>query len=364
MKFLLYASNVRVICAAAWLLVPLPSHVQQAPRGAVRLDPIEAILEAFKSHQVVTLPGGHAGNELHALLLRLIRDRRFPETVNDIVVEFGSARYQDLMDRFVRGDEIAPAALRQVWQDTTEPGITNDNPLPEAFFRAVRDLNASLPPERRLRVLLGDPPIAWEHVRRKEDHRKWVVQRSPYVADLIRRDVIAQKRRGLVVYGNRHFPRHEILSNYDMADYQAQTIVSWIEATGHKVFVLFGDGTGIEALQPDTASWPQFSVTLVKGTILGAADFAAINPVKTRYAILGRDRFEAIAREQWRKLRVEDQVDAIIYLGKGSTQAGLSPRLCDDPNYARMRLERIALVGLPPGAGDPVRRLCGVKAPD
>jgi hypothetical protein len=256
------------------------------PRQAVPQDPIDAILDAFKTHQVVTLPGGHAENELHALLLKVIRDPRFPAVVNDVVVEFGSARYQDLMDRFVRGEDIPDAELRrQVWLNTTVPGITNDNPLPEAFFRAVRALNQSLPAERRLRVLLGDPPIDWDHIRRKEDHRHWVVQRDSYPADLIRREVIVRGRRALVVYGNLHFLRKEILSNYDMSDWQAQTIVSLLEASGHRVFVIFGDGKGVETVQPDTASWPQFSVTLVKGTVLGAADFAAFNPVETRYAI-------------------------------------------------------------------------------
>ena len=325
------------------------------------LDPIEAILGAFKTHQVVTLPGGHAGIELHELLLKIIRDPRFPVVVNDIVVEFGSARYQDLMDRFVRGDEIDDRALRQVWLNTTNPGTTDDNPLPEAFFRAVRTINASLPPEHRLRVLLGDPPIDWDHVHTKADHRKWVVQRDSYPADLIRREVVVRGRRALVVYGNLHFLRREILSNYDMSDWQAQTIVSLLEARGHKVFVLFGDGAGIEAIQPDIRSWPRFNVTLVKDTVIGAADFAAINPVETRYAIRGVDRFEPLPKSEWRSLRTEEQVDAIIYLGKGGTTAQLSPTLCADPNYAKMRIARIKLAGLPEGEADRVRKLCNVK---
>jgi hypothetical protein len=346
------------VLASLLLQGTLPAG-QQPPRPAVRLDPVDAILDAFKTHQVVTLPGGHAGNELHALLQKLIHDPRFPTVVNDVVVEFGSARYQDLMDRFVRGEEIADAALRQVWQNSTEPGTTNDNPLPEAFFRAVRTLNATLPVERRLRVLLGDPPIDWDHVLRKEDHRKWVVQRDSYPADLIRREVIVRGRRALVVYGNLHFLRKETLTNYDMRDWQAQTIVSLLEASGHKVFVIFADGAGVRSVQPDATSWPHLSVTLVKGTVLGAADFAAFNPVETRYAILGVDRFEALPKSEWRSLRMEDQVDAIIYLAKESTSAPLSPSLCADPNYMKMRLERIALAGLPQGEADRVRRLCG-----
>ena len=346
------------ICLVAGLLLQ-GALAGQRPAPAVPLDPIEAILGAFKTHQVVTLPGGHAGIELHELLLKVIRDPRFPAVANDIVVEFGSARYQDLMDRFVRGDEIDDRALRQVWFNTTNPGTTDDNPLPEAFFRAVRTLNASLPAERRLRVLLGDPPIDWDHVHTKADHRKWVVQRDSYPADLIRREVVVRGRRALVVYGNLHFLRREILSNYDMSDWQAQTIVSLLEASGHKVFVIFADGAGVRSVQPEATAWPHLSVALLKGTVLGAADFAAFNPVDTRYAIRGVERFEPIPRGEWRALRMEEQVDAIIYLARSSPAAPLSPALCTDPNYAKMRLARIALAGLPAGEAERVKKLCG-----
>jgi len=52
---------------------------------AVPLEPVGAILEAFKTHQVVTLPGAHDGDQLHALLMKLIHDPRFPAAINDIV---------------------------------------------------------------------------------------------------------------------------------------------------------------------------------------------------------------------------------------------------------------------------------------
>ena len=43
---------------------------------------------------------------------------RFATVVNDIVVEFGSSRYQAVMDRFVSGGEVPYAELRKAWQDT------------------------------------------------------------------------------------------------------------------------------------------------------------------------------------------------------------------------------------------------------
>ena len=70
-----------------------------------------------------------------------------------------------LIDRFVNGESVADAALGRVWQNTTVPQPLWDVPIYEEFFRAVRAVNASLPRERRLRVLLGDPPIDWDTIR-------------------------------------------------------------------------------------------------------------------------------------------------------------------------------------------------------
>ena len=100
----------------------------QASKPAVRVDPIDGIVEAFSTHQVVMLPGGHGGKQGYSLLLAIVREPRGQGTVTDIVVEFGSSRYQDVIERFVRGDAISDAALRRVWQDTVTAGVANNGP--------------------------------------------------------------------------------------------------------------------------------------------------------------------------------------------------------------------------------------------
>jgi erythromycin esterase-like protein len=93
-----------------------------APRAAVPVDPIGRVLEAFQAHPVVALgEGGHGNEQTHRFRLALIRDPRFAATVNDIVVESGSARYQAVMDRFVSGENVPYDLLEHVWQDTTQP---------------------------------------------------------------------------------------------------------------------------------------------------------------------------------------------------------------------------------------------------
>src|SRR2546427_8987182 len=109
-----------------WIVVTsttsLGSAQQAARQPAKPLEPISGILNAFRSHAVVALGEGDHGNEQgNAFRLALIRDPSFTAAVNDIVVEVGNARYQDLMDRFVRGEDVPEETLRLVWRNTTQP---------------------------------------------------------------------------------------------------------------------------------------------------------------------------------------------------------------------------------------------------
>ncbi len=198
----------RALLIVALLCVAPTNGLADAQRAipgipAVPIEPITGILEMFKTHDVVALSEGNHGNEQgHAFRLSLIRDPRFSAAVNDIVVEFGNAHYQAVIDRFVQGEQVAYEELRKVWQDTTQRGSVWDRPIYEEFYRAVRDVNATLPVERRLRVLLGDPPMDWYAPQRSSPPRT-----DDFPASVIQREVISKKRRALVIYGGMHLIR-------------------------------------------------------------------------------------------------------------------------------------------------------------
>lgn len=117
-------------------------------------DPITGLLDAFKSHDVVALcDGGHGCEQAYAFRIALIRDPRFPGLVNDIVVESGNSLYQSIMDRFISGEDIPDREICKAWQNTTQPHDVWDSPVFEGLFREVRNLNATLPKERQIRVL-------------------------------------------------------------------------------------------------------------------------------------------------------------------------------------------------------------------
>jgi hypothetical protein len=332
---------------------------QAARPPATPVEAIGGILDAYKSNQIVALPDAHGNEQAHRFLLSLIRDPRFAGTVNDIVVEFGSARYHDVIDRFVRGEEVPYETLRKVWQDTTQPSAAADLPIHEEFFRAVRTVNGSLPRERQLRVLLGDPPIDWDRVKGRDDHFAWIGMRDAYPAALIQIEVIAKKRRALLVYGLGHFQRRNVHTNFEMESWPAQTIVSLLERSGPtKIFTIWGSRELVE-FQPDVSSWRVPSLATIRGTALGTMDAAKFFGWGGRSAF--RDgKVVPIPKEQWRTLPAEEQFDAVLYLGPPSamTESRWSPALCSDAAYMQMRLNRIAISGIPQAEADRLKKYC------
>jgi Haem-binding uptake, Tiki superfamily, ChaN len=223
---------------------------------AVPVDPIVAILDAFRSHSLVGLGEPHRNEQAHRLRLALIRDDRIASVVNDLVVEFGDARYQDVIDRFTRGEQVSNDALRPVWQNTTQGHTVWDVPTYEEFFRAVRAANASRPRELQFRVLLGDPPTAWEKVRSWEDVSRPMADygRERYPARMILREVLAKKRRALIIYGDGHLWHDVGFPTLGLLKSEAGTKVFTIASSGDlfdcKIKLMPLPTTGLEARSP------------------------------------------------------------------------------------------------------------------
>jgi hypothetical protein len=322
-----------------------PRAQDTSRKPTVRLDPLSVILDAFASYPVVALGEGAHGNEQgHAFRLALIRDPRFAALVNDIVIESGSARYQDFIDRFVRGEDAPEEALRAARENTVTPTPAWDRPMYEEIFRAVRDVNRSLPPERRLRILLGDPPIDWREIRTVDEYRPWLMQRDSHPAELIQREVLAKGRRALVVYGDGHFQAR--------TERPGRSLVGILETGGTKVFAVTSTFADLSAFQKDVAGWPTPWIASLKGTLLGAAQYETFfgppPPV---------DFFKA-------NPNIEDHFDAVLVLGTPSSMR-LSPLAyprCAEPDYVRMRVTRMTLSGMPPSA-ERLARECAAAAP-
>ena len=98
------------------------------------LDPVVAILDAFRTHAIVALSDPHGDEQMHDFLLALIRHPDFSSRVNDLLVEGASARYQSVVDGYVRGEKIDLNAVLEAWRNSTQHQIL-DAPLAESSCR-------------------------------------------------------------------------------------------------------------------------------------------------------------------------------------------------------------------------------------
>ena len=177
---------------------------------------MDAVIEAFDEHQVVAIGEIHGSRVIHAFLQDLLGDPRLVGVMNDVAVEFGSARHQATIDRYVRGEAVPEAELELVWTDTTQSSGVWNSPIYREIFERIRGLNANRRAADRIRVLLGDPPIDWDVITdtadcdendpRCLDH--WLFQRDDHFAGVVREGSLAQGRRVLVIAGAGHVRRH------------------------------------------------------------------------------------------------------------------------------------------------------------
>jgi hypothetical protein len=356
MKHCLMAVVVLLLGARA------PAGAMQSAQPPAPVDPITAIIEAFRTHDVVTLTDPHGNVQVQAFLLSLLRDPRFPDAVNDIVIETASARYQDVVDRFIRGDNVEAGILRRAWENHT---VANSLGVQaEELIRAVRTVNSSLSEARRLRVIAGDPPIDWDNVTSNQDRRRWIELRDSYPADLVRRQVRDRGRRALVVYGQGHLQRRQIVSNYDMSTWQAQTVVSLLERDhGARIFNIWTlVDRGVEVPEA-IMSWRVPSLAILRGTTLGAQDFGLYSRGLgdgTRFGVKG-GQLVPVPREEWKMMRMEDQFDALLYLGppESMTTAAVPAARCADSDFVRRHLDRLTRFG-PPVEVQNFRKACGL----
>lgn len=304
--------------AAVLLAVSCASCTEdtEQPLSAIRLDPLSALIEAFATHQIVALGDWHGNVQLHDLRVALLRDPRFPAAVDDIVVEFGGPQHQEIVDRYVNGDDVTNAELRLVWGGW-------DAPQAAEFFRVVREINSGLPQDQPIRVVLGNTGA--ETTMEEE-------------AALIRAQVIDHGRKALIIFGSGHFFRKPMwypISDLEWMEYwyrhpSTVSTVAHLESAGVSVFSVYplpsDDFIGV---QPSAAGWPTPALTIVEGTVPGFAPFATFDDKETWLTVPDADgegfHQEQVPADPARSGLTQEQFDAFILLGPREDMKFIEP---------------------------------------
>lgn len=269
---------------------------------------VDLILNAFEDYPLVALSegAGHGQLDTRDFFTTLIRDSRFPHAVRNIVIEFGNARYQAVMDRYASGEPVARDELRHVWEDTTQVSGIWSLPMYEGMLAAVRSVNAGLPDALRVRVLLGDPPIDWSTVTSPadEDMNDW---RDAHFASIIDRDVVRRHQRALILIGGAHISRTVLFPN---------SLIHLLDSR-------FPGKTWVVGILDFGRVDPDIRTRLLGWTVPGG--------VAVRDTWLGKVKPERIGFTLSMGGALEDDVDALLLLTAGPPQPSEPAAL--DPTY-------------------------------
>jgi hypothetical protein len=309
---------------AAGLVASEATAASAASRGAQDgTNLTDAVLEALQTHRVVAVSDSHAAQDVHDLLLTMLSDSRLYGSVDDIIVEFGDAFYQDTLDEFILGDALVnDADLRLVWRNTTQsPNIVLDCPVYEQVYRKVRAVNWTVPEDERIRVLAGDPPFDWSKVTNISQIPS--SQRNTYPASLAEQS-LANGRRVLLIYGAVH-----------LLHGPGSTITTLIEQkTGvraHMILDLLPLSVDLGEVFAKLAACPRGTVIPTAGTWLGKISAGDVLPGETEES--NGQPPESV--NPWCGYTLGQLADACLYVGQTGelTVAWPNPAIYLDPVY-------------------------------
>jgi hypothetical protein len=220
-----------------------------------------ALLRAFDTHNIVLFGEIHGCKQEHEWLRELVGTPEFADRVDDIVVEFGNSLYQRSVDRYISGENIPFAQVQQAWRN--EAGMIGPPPpVYEAFYKTVRDVNLKRKGKHQLRVVLGDPYADWDGIKDLEDLGPFLSNRDSWFASVVKDEVLAKKRRALLIMGWGHFLRRK-----GPAEIEQQ-----LRAAGARTYlIVFGTNAvgGYDDLDKRFAAWPLPAIVDLTGNWVG-----------------------------------------------------------------------------------------------
>jgi hypothetical protein len=298
------------------------------------------ILAAFQTHPLVGLGDNHRLAQELDFYAALIHDPRFEKQIGNVVVEFGDAAQQGTVDRYVAGEDVPYEQLRRVWADTVGWIPTGVALGYMNFYAEVRAVNLGLPPEQRIHVWLGDPPIDWSKIKTRSDFPQ-TPDRDRYVADLIDSQILARKKKALVIYGTYHFYGQGSLKELVEQQYPEAFFVI-------NPYIGFIERSCSDAFEQNTSAWPKPAIVYpVRGTFLATemrSPGCHVTESGPAAKMTETQKAQAAAEED--EISGVDG-DALLYLGnaRSLTWSPFSPDMYLDADFCKEISRRIRLRG-------------------
>ena len=167
------------------------------PLAALR----EPVTRALEIHPLVGVGELHGLLEQHCALRQLIRELVAARRIDAVVIEFGNARFQAVVDEYLRGADLPDSTLRKAWRNTTQVFAWHEAMYGE-FYRFMREVARAGP----VRLILADPAVDWDRITRSGQVAEFP-DRSAFSAQTVEREVLSPNRRAILIFGAGHLRR-------------------------------------------------------------------------------------------------------------------------------------------------------------
>jgi hypothetical protein len=296
------------------LLSALPINTAATAPAA---QAVAAMAKIFDTHSVLRLGELHRSLQTHMFIQQLLHDPRFVCRVDDVAVEFGNSRLQDLADIYASGGTLRETEIASMWRETSVPLAWN-TPVYRAVYDAVREVNRTHLCKHPVRLLLTDAPLDWSKVQTAKDLEPFA-DRDLAMADTVEREVLAKHRRAFLITGEYHAERK---TEGEAEDLRTAQIIERRHPGALFVVVTIPSAAAAEALQ------------------MGPAP---------SYKPAPKDAPFTMTDEAWSPatpasgFSIADVVDGVVWLG-GFSQLFPSPTIYLDDDYANELRRRAAIL--------------------
>jgi hypothetical protein len=309
-----------VLCVVLAVLAPSLVEGEEPPAAKAIVAHIAAQLD---HHPLVMIGELHRFSQLHAFMQQLVRDPRFICRVDDVVVEFGNSRYQDVVDAWAAGASVPEARLQAIWRETVVP-FTWNSPLYRQFLETVRDVNLKHLCRHPIRILLGDPPLDWSKIRGPEDLAAFDVRDGNFAA-VVEREVLAKHHRAFLLAGLAHALKRQPKPAPGEPEGPAAAELLERKHPG-ALFCIAPVRVAADAAELRLGPIPAFE--LVRGSALEPAAF-------------GKYLWKEEPPRQWPPMA--EVVDAVLWVGE-PVLTYPSPKIYLEPGYLQELRRRVSII--------------------
>ncbi len=168
---LFFLVAVQFVLALPGLAVGADSDPLQVHLDALRAKgaaPVDFVVEALDSVDLLIFDDAlHTAVEPFAFYEQLLRDPRFRERARYVFLELAPVNHQPALDAYLAAEDDDPSLLYPLFQDVGDLGLTYATYFD--LLRTVREVNATLTEDERLRVVAVSDPTRWCEIHTYED---------------------------------------------------------------------------------------------------------------------------------------------------------------------------------------------------